>query len=301
MFEMSLETLDLKLTGLQREMLLEGQFLDRDLARKIEAGEPGLRAIAFTVPELERLRDRVDRIRDGAKVADARRYGAVIGRIDKCLVRRRADEERRAAGVPEQPGPVRGLVFQFTVTLAGIDPPIWRRFQVEDCTLDRFHHVVRVMVGWTMDVEPHRFEFGGVQYGPRTYDDTPVPGDHVDEATVFLHQLFPAGAAPSAGRYEYEFRARWQHELAFEGHRDWDFDADYPACLGGERACPPEESGGVEGYRQFLEGRSTDPKRILDSVPPSRRPFRPDVFDRASLAEDLKEIDRIVFRQRRTW
>jgi hypothetical protein len=34
-----------------------------------------------------------------------------------------------------KPRPV-GNVYQFKITLEGSDPPIWRRIQVQDCTLD---------------------------------------------------------------------------------------------------------------------------------------------------------------------
>jgi hypothetical protein len=30
-------------------------------------------------------------------------------------------------------------------------------------------------------------------------------------------------------------------------------DAKYPICVGGERACPPEDCGGIWGYQTLLE------------------------------------------------
>jgi Plasmid pRiA4b ORF-3-like protein len=30
-------------------------------------------------------------------------------------------------------------------------------------------------------------------------------------------------------------------------------DVKYPRCIGGERACPPEDCGGVLGYYQLLD------------------------------------------------
>ena len=39
----------------------------------------------------------------------------------------------------------------------------------------------------------------------------------------------------------------------FEGNPSVDPKAKYPLCVEGERACPPEDCGGVWGYADFLE------------------------------------------------
>jgi len=59
--------------------------------------------------------------------------------------------------------------------------------------------------------------------------------------------------------YAYDFGDRWEHELLMEkilppeaGKRD-------PMCLAGQRACPPEDCGGIWGYTGFLEAIH-DPK-----------------------------------------
>ena len=44
-----------------------------------------------------------------------------------------------------------------------------------------------------------------------------------------------------------------EHEVLFEGSPLVDPKAKYPLCLEGERACPPEDCGGVWGYGDFLE------------------------------------------------
>ena len=40
-------------------------------------------------------------------------------------------------------------VYQIKVTMKGIRPPIWRRFEVlSDTTLDNLHLILQVVMGW---------------------------------------------------------------------------------------------------------------------------------------------------------
>ena len=52
-------------------------------------------------------------------------------------------------------------IFQFKITLKGIEPPIWRRIQVKDCTLDKLHEHIQTAMGWT-NSHLHQFKIGGV-------------------------------------------------------------------------------------------------------------------------------------------
>jgi hypothetical protein len=54
-----------------------------------------------------------------------------------------------------------GAVFQFKIMLLGIEPPIWRRIQTKDCTLDKLHEHIQTAMGWT-NSHLHLFKIGGV-------------------------------------------------------------------------------------------------------------------------------------------
>ena len=45
----------------------------------------------------------------------------------------------------------------------------------------------------------------------------------------------------------------WEHAIVLEKRLPVDPNLKYPACLGGERACPPEDCGGIWGYQDLLE------------------------------------------------
>lgn len=53
-------------------------------------------------------------------------------------------------------------------------------------------------------------------------------------------------------QYEYDFGDGWEHELTLEAILPRQRGKKYPLCLGGARACPPEDCGGVGGYEDLV-------------------------------------------------
>jgi hypothetical protein len=56
------------------------------------------------------------------------------------------------------------VVYQFKITLTEVEPPIWRRIQVKDGTLDKLHEHIQLAMGWE-NSHLHQFRIGGVLYG----------------------------------------------------------------------------------------------------------------------------------------
>ncbi len=54
-------------------------------------------------------------------------------------------------------------------------------------------------------------------------------------------------------RYLYDFGDSWRHEVEVEKILPAEQGVQYPICIAGERACPPEDIGGVWGYAHLLE------------------------------------------------
>ena len=80
--------------------------------------------------------------------------------------------------------------------------------------------------------------------------------------------------------YLYDFGDSWEHSITHQGAcADGEVDAA-AAVLGGARACPPEDCGGVPGYENPVEAMN-------DSDHPDRddllewlgEPFEPELFD----------------------
>lgn len=144
-------------------------------------------------------------------------------------------------------------LYQFKIILLHIKPPIWRRIQVKDCTLDKLHEHIQTAMGWT-NSHLHGFEIGNQRYG-----DSGLLGEEFhefgfgDSTTTKISEIVPADGKRFSLKYKYDFGDSWEHEVLFEGCPPLDSKTQYPLCLEGERACPPEDCGGVWGYAEFIE------------------------------------------------
>jgi hypothetical protein len=145
---------------------------------------------------------------------------------------------------PKQPS----SVHQLKVTLLGLKPPVWRQVAVpSDFTLGDLHHVIQFAMGWEHS-HMHDFRIGKV-----TYLDASMPVDpsDQDEEQVTLAEVAPQ--ARRKFRYTYDFGDSWEHEIQVEAVGPPEPGTRYPVVLAGERACPPEDCGGVWGYASLLE------------------------------------------------
>ena len=108
----------------------------------------------------------------------------------------------------------RSMVHELTITLLGVEPPVWRRVQLpSDATLSRVHGDIQAVMGWT-NSHLHQFEIGDLRYGSPDPDDVPMFGDPVnDERKSKLGSLAQKG---DRFIYEYDFGDSWEHEIAVE-------------------------------------------------------------------------------------
>jgi hypothetical protein len=133
-----------------------------------------------------------------------------------------------------------GRIVQLKVTLQNIEPPVWRRVLVDaDSTLDHVHEVIQAAFGW-WNYHLHEFEIDGTRYGVPDPDDDWGPPT-VDERRIRLDTVVTAG---STFDYLYDFGDDWGHRVTVEKILPAEAGTTVPACIGGRRACPPEDCGG---------------------------------------------------------
>jgi len=144
-------------------------------------------------------------------------------------------------------------VYRIRITLSEVVPPVWRVFAVKgSTTLDELHGVIQAVIGWS-DCHLHEFIIDGNHYTACSGQDDLDLGDVVaeDEKGVRLDRLIRRRGA--SFEYMYDYGDGWFHVLVVEEIGSPEPGVVYPVCLGGERACPPEDCGGPWGYAELLE------------------------------------------------
>jgi hypothetical protein len=166
------------------------------------------------------------------------------------------------------------VAYRIKVSLQGVDPPIWRRLEIPDCSLCELHEIIQVAMGWE-DYHLHAFTIGDDTYGdPDLREDD---SGFVSGRMVYLSDLFTS--AGQRFHYEYDFGDGWPHEILIEEIVGADEGTAHPRCLVGKRACPPEDVGGIPGYMDYLEALSDPDHEEHDACLQWRGEFDSEAFD----------------------
>jgi len=176
-------------------------------------------------------------------------------------------------------------VYQIKVTLMGSEPPIWRRVQVtSDTSLQKLHRILQAVMGWS-NSHLHQFIIGGKYFAE---PDPEYDPEVENEKLMRLSQVFSGVNDKSI--YEYDFGDNWEHEILIEKVLPVDEEIHYPVCLAGQRACPPEDCGGIQGYIRFLEAiqKNSHPEHdeMLEWVGGS---FDPEDFNLNEINQKIKQ------------
>lgn len=177
-------------------------------------------------------------------VPDALARSGASGSEESARPKRQRGRRRKGKEVPAR-------VYELKVTLMGAKPPIWRRIQVPtDITLAGLHEVLQVTMGW-YNCHLYQFLLGDVCFGEPNPDYDDWGTSMHDAAATKLENVIAVEKEKLF--YEYDFGDGWDHEILLEKILPGDAEVQYPVCLKGKRACPPEDCGGVWGYARLLE------------------------------------------------
>jgi Plasmid pRiA4b ORF-3-like protein len=169
-------------------------------------------------------------------------------------------------------------ICRMTVTLDGIQPPIWRRLEVPArVTMAKLHQFLQAALGWT-DSHLHVFEIGDERISVPYHADQLAEGQ-ITRSGRLVHLSDVVDHGVRRFDYEYDFGDSWRHTIVIEEVRD-ERDGDGGArCLGGARACPPEDCGGADGYARLLEILFDPRHPEFEEIRAWARRFEPERFD----------------------
>jgi hypothetical protein len=146
--------------------------------------------------------------------------------------------------------------LQLRVQLEGAFPPVWRRIEVaSDLGLDDLHAVLQVVFGW-QDYHLYRFASGpqddpGAAFActadlAEAYDDEPA----APTWDVRIDELL---AVPGERlHYQYDYGDNWWVAIEVEDVVDGHVPPGRARLLEGAGAGPPEDCGGIHGYRMIV-------------------------------------------------
>jgi hypothetical protein len=269
----------LRLSQTQRRLV--AGFLPH-LEPKLLLDEPNPRILQFTE---ETARE----------IATAFRHAVAQGDINKvykslrCVLRVTEQALNQYGGGRIDQYPVAPRLFQLRISLKGIEPEIWRRIQVKNCTLDRLHVHIQLAMGW-QNCHLYQFKIDGVIHGDpellcEGFEDDP---EVIDSYETKLSDVVPRDGRRYRFVYEYDFGDCWEHEILFEGYLRAEKGTRYPVCLEGQRACPPEDVGGKHGYAEYLEALADPEHKEHESWLEWRGKFDPEKFDAEAVTKRMR-------------
>ena len=149
-------------------------------------------------------------------------------------------------------------ILQLHISLDGTSPLVWRRVLVPSVfTLEKLHSVFQFVMGWQM-CHLYDFTIKGERYSePDEYDENVKP-----VAANLISRVKPG----EEFKYTYDFGDDWIHTVKLEEVLDREDKYNYPICIGGENACPPEDCHGPHGYAELKKTISNSKSKEYASI-----------------------------------
>ena len=159
----------------------------------------------------------------------------------------------------------------------------------DDTSLVDLHEIIQISIGWE-DYHLWTFSINGREYG-HAYGEGLTIEDYdttLSDLNIRLGQRF---------LYTYDFGDYWQHEVRLEKITEPEPSKTYPVCIGGKRACPPEDCGGPWTYQELLHlARSPFrdyERKQAQEILGGEAGFDPEAFDRRGVNTLLKGHTRL--------
>ena len=155
--------------------------------------------------------------------------------------------------------------YTIRVTQKYIEPKIWRRIEVPSNTsLRLLADLIISVMGWTNTHLNHFRKGFDTYYVPSHQRELDEENDvvmHYNQETFSVEDVL---SAPGRQIFlEYDFCDGWELEVKLSYVKEYaEGEPRKVRFLAGERACPPEDCGGVVGYEKMCKRKSYDPEYL---------------------------------------
>lgn len=169
----------------------------------------------------------------------------------------RAEQARRGRPDLRRPPLTRLVTLRIHAELGDSEPPIWRALDVRsDLSLADLHRVLQAAFAWH-DSHLHRFSIGGTPFDQASqlvlnayeFEEGDDDGWLEDEVRVDEALQEPGDVLS----YVYDYGDNWDLALRVADVRPADTDTPPAVAVGGERAAPPEDCGGLRDAASLAE------------------------------------------------
>lgn len=184
--------------------------------------------------------------------------------------------------------PENHTIYQLKISLNDIKPPIWRRVLVEGNTLlGNLHLTIQLAMGWG-NCHLYEFDIDKISYMPSMPVENPFMLEEEAEDVAKNTLEDAVSGRRIKFKYIYDMGDDWVHDIKVEKTLPHEEGAVYPRCVEGERACPPEDCGGIWGYSDILK-IIADPKdeSYEETLEWLGGKFNPEAFDLNAVNKEL--------------
>lgn len=158
-------------------------------------------------------------------------------------------------------------IFILEIKLLHTSPSVWRLIEIQaNATLLELAATVVAAMGWKNE---HLFQFiqgagkETVYYGlPHLNEDEEVLWKDVNQFRIHDFLL----AEGDKLLFEYDLGDSWMHEIILKGYAVKDTGAQYPRCVAGAMACPPENAGGPGGYAEIKAAYERKDRKAIKEI-----------------------------------
>jgi hypothetical protein len=152
-------------------------------------------------------------------------------------------------------------VYQIKIQLIDLKPSVWRRVLIPaNFTFKRLHEVIQLSMGW---LDQHHYEYVIENENLRITNDEKSYKEYKacikeNKDNKNITQIKKTNTKISnylekytGIDYYYDLTNPWCHKIKLEKTMD-DYELEYPQIIEGAGTCPPENVGGIDGYKEFL-------------------------------------------------